>query len=306
MKSIWRGIAGVLLLALLAASASLSGEEAKAPGPIEALKIATEAYIYGYPLVTFDMARRQQTNVAQPDAEHAPMGQMIRMRELPGGRQPLLRRAQRRHAVHRGLARCVRRSRGVFSIPDMGNRYYIMPMLDGWSEVILRRRLGAPPAARRRPTRSPARAGRARLPAGVTQVKSPTGMVWILGRIYSTGTPEDYEAVHALQDQFSVVPLVAWGKPYTPPAGVVDPSFDMKTAVRKQVNALDVEAYFTRLAQLMKTNPPTAAGRADGRARWRRSASFPGRTSTRASSACSTARRSRPCQSSRCSRWACT
>ena len=32
----------------------------------------------------------------------------------------------------------------------------------------------------------------------------------------------------------------------------------MKTAVRKQVNALDVETYFTRLAELMKTNPPTA------------------------------------------------
>ena len=76
------------------------------------------------------------------------------------------------------------------------------------------------------------------LPKGVTQVKSPTGMVWILGRIYSTGTPEDYKAVHALQDQFSVVPLSAWGKPYTPPPAVVDAAFDMKTSVRKQVNAL--------------------------------------------------------------------
>jgi len=30
----------------------------------------------------------------------------------------------------------------------------------------------------------------------------------------------------------------------------------MRTGVRKQVNALDVEAYFDRLAQRMKTNPP--------------------------------------------------
>ncbi len=52
-------------------------------GPIEAVKIATEAYIYGYPLVTFDTARKQQTNVTAPDAEHAPMGQMIRMRAYP-------------------------------------------------------------------------------------------------------------------------------------------------------------------------------------------------------------------------------
>jgi hypothetical protein len=81
-------------------------------------------------------------------------------------------------------------------------------------------------------------------------------MVWVLGRIYSTGTTEDYQAVHALQDQFSVVPLSAYGKPYTPPPGVVDPSADMKTAVRKQVNALDIEAYFSHLATLLKANPP--------------------------------------------------
>jgi hypothetical protein len=49
----------------------------------EAPRIAREAYIYGYPLVTFDMARRQQTNVAAPDAEHAPIGQMIKMRTYP-------------------------------------------------------------------------------------------------------------------------------------------------------------------------------------------------------------------------------
>jgi hypothetical protein len=64
--------------------------------------------------------------------------------------------------------------------------------------------------------------------------------------------------VHALQDKFSVVPLSGYGKPYTPPPGVVVAKFDMKTAVRKQVNALGIDAYFERLAKLMKTNPPTA------------------------------------------------
>ena len=58
-------------------------DEAPSLGALEAVHIATEAYIYGYPLVTFDTVRRQQTNVATPDAEHAPMGQMIRMRTYP-------------------------------------------------------------------------------------------------------------------------------------------------------------------------------------------------------------------------------
>jgi hypothetical protein len=53
--------------------------------------------------------------------------------------------------------------------------------------------------------------------------------------------------------------LSAYGKTYTPPVGTVDPSIDMKTAVRAQVNALDVKAFFTLLAQLMKSNPPAPA-----------------------------------------------
>ena len=75
---------------------------------------------------------------------------------------------------------------------------------------------------------------------------------------YCTGTPEDYKAVHALQDEIKLVPLSSYGKPYTPPPGKVDPSIDMKTPVRDQVNKLDAVEYFTLLAALMKTNPPAA------------------------------------------------
>ena len=75
------------------------------------------------------------------------------------------------------------------------------------------------------------------VPEGVTEYKSPTSIVWVLGRIYCTGTPEDYKAVHEIQDQCTVVPLSAYGKSYTPPAGKVDPSIDMKKPVREQVNA---------------------------------------------------------------------
>jgi hypothetical protein len=96
------------------------------------------------------------------------------------------------------------------------------------------------------------------LPAGVTEYKSPTGIVWILGRIYCTGTPADYKAVHALQDKVSIVPLSAWGKDYTPPANTVDASIDMKTAVRSQVDAMDAASYFKLFAELLKTNPPAA------------------------------------------------
>ncbi len=225
-------------------------------GPIEAVKIATEVYIYGYPLVTFDTARMQQTNVAVPDAEHAPMGQMIRMRSYPAVDNHCCA-APNADTLYTEAWLDVSQEPWIFSIPDMGNRYYIMPILDGWSEVIFS--AGSGTTGGKAQTYAITGPGwKGSLPAGVRQVKSPTGMVWILGRIYSNGTAEDYKAVHALQDQYSVVPLSSWGKPYTPSAAAVDPAFDMKTGVRKQVNALDVDAYFTHLAELMKTNPPTA------------------------------------------------
>ena len=146
----------------------------------------------------------------------------------------------------------------VLGIPDMKDRYFLFPMLDGWTNVFQvpgKRTTGT--GAQTYAITGPGWKGT--LPPGVKEYKSPTSLVWLLGRIYCTGTPEDYAAVHALQDQCTLVPLSSYGKPYTPPEGKVDSSIDMKTAVRTQVNSMDANAYFTLLCNLMKTNPPAAA-----------------------------------------------
>ena len=84
---------GALCLAVVTATPFATGaDEAPSPGVMEAVGIAVDTYIYGYPLVTFDMMRKQQTDVATPDAEHAPMGQMIKMRAIPGSTTTAARR----------------------------------------------------------------------------------------------------------------------------------------------------------------------------------------------------------------------
>lgn len=220
----------------------------------DAVRKAVDAYIYGYPLVTFDMVRRQQTNVAVADGEHAPMGQLIKMRNYPAVDNHCCA-APNADTLYTIVWLDVAREPWVFSIPDMGDRYYMFPMLDGFSEVF---KVASPRTTGSKPQTyvitGPGWSGT--LPPGVTEVKSSTAIVWILGRIYSTGTAEDYQAVHALQDKVSVVPLSAYGKPYTPPPASVDPDFDMTTSVRKQVNGMDVYTYFNHLARLLKTNPP--------------------------------------------------
>ena len=259
MKSKHAFLLLTLIVALGMIACSDSGTKPAAsgqPGVEEAVGTAVDAYIYGYPLVTMDMTRRQFTNVATPDAAHAPMGQLLRFRTYPPADVHTVT-APNADTLYTTAWIDVSKEPWVFSIPDMGDRYYLMPMLDGWTDVFQvpgKRTTGDKP--QKYAITGPGWSGT--LPEGVTEYKSPTSMVWILGRIYCTGTPADYAAVHAAQDKFSLVPLSSYGKPYTPPAGQVDPNFDMKTAVRDQVDHLDVVAYFTSLAQLMKSNPPSA------------------------------------------------
>lgn len=242
-------------------AASLGGA-ARADGflPFEGIEdfvLATDAYIYGYPLVTMEMTRRVITNVAEPAGARAPMGHLIKMREYPNASFRDVT-APNADTLYTTAFVDVGKEPWVFGIPDMQGRYALFPMLDGWTEVFAapgKRTTGT--GAQTYAITGPGWSGT--LPEGVKQLKSPTSIVWILGRIYCTGTPEDYAAVHALQDRCTLAPLSAYGKSYTPPPGKVDPAIDMKIAVREQVNAMDAVAYFTLLSELLKANPPTKA-----------------------------------------------
>ncbi|TAJ97447.1 MAG: DUF1254 domain-containing protein [Reyranella sp.] len=253
------GLAGTLsaLGGLLPTAGAQAQEGVPILGGLEEFWLGTDAYVYGYPLVTMEMTRRIMTNVAAPAGTRAPMGQFARIREYPSAafRDVTAPNADTLYTI---AWADVGKEPWILSLPDMKGRYYLFPMLDGWTSVF------QVPGSRTTGTGAQTYAitgpgWKGTLPAGVKEYKSPTSLVWMLGRIYCTGTPEDYAAVHALQDQCKLVPLSAWGKDYTPPAGIVDPKVDMKTAVREQVNALDAVSYFTLLAELMKTNPPVAA-----------------------------------------------
>ena len=255
-------IGGVSLLAMAAMSRSALAQQQEGSflgigEGLEEFWLATDAYVYGYPLVTMEMTRRVLTNVAAPEGTKAPMGQLIKMRHYPDASFKDVT-APNADTLYTTSFFEVDKEPWVLSVPDMKGRYFLLPMLDGWTNVF------QAPGTRTTGTGPQTYAitgpnWKGTLPAGVKEYKSPTNIVWLLGRIYCDGTKEDYAAVHKLQDEFKLVPLSAYGKPYTPPAGKVDPSVDMKMAVREQVNRMDAAAYFTLLCELMKTNPPSEA-----------------------------------------------
>lgn len=223
----------------------------------QAQELVREAYVFGYPLVTMEYTRRQLTNVAKADDRHAPMGQFANMRRYPTAEFRAVT-APNADTLYSSAFVDLSQQAYVLQLPAMGNRYFLMPLLDGWTNVV------AAPGSRTTGEQAqtylitgPGWSGT--VPQGMTQLHSPTSLAWIIGRTYSTGTPQDYNAVHALQDQYRLTPLTAWGTRYTPPPGKVDPRIDMKTPPRDQVNALSGRDYFTVLAALMKTNPPASA-----------------------------------------------
>ena len=200
-----------------ATASALSISSLHAEGPLlgaveggEEFWLATDAYIYGYPLVTMEMTRRIMTNVATAEGTRGPMGQFIKLRQYPDASFKDVT-APNADTLYTMAWLDVGNEPWVLSIPDMKDRYFLVPMLDGWTDVF------QVPGKRTTGTKAQTYAitgpgWKGSLPSGVNEYKSPTSMVWILGRIYCTGTPEDYAAVHALQDQFKLVPLSSYGK----------------------------------------------------------------------------------------------
>ena len=245
-------VAGVTITACLAASTSRASLSEEA-----AFQIATEAYIYGYPLVTMELTRRVMTNVAAPNGKLAPMGRFAHLRTYPSPDDKKVT-APNADTLYSLAWLDLASEPFILGLPDDKDRYYLMPMLSGWTDVF------QVPGKRTTGTKSQTYAvtgpgWQGTLPTGVKELRSPTRMVWIIGRIYCTGTPEDYKAVHAFQDAITLVPLSAYGKTYNPAPGPVDPAIDMTTPVRTQVNRMEAAAYFKLLAALLKDNQPAPA-----------------------------------------------
>jgi hypothetical protein len=253
-------VAAVALISLIPI-ASCRKAKAEADGSLSAddvNAIALDAYVYGYPLITMDQTRRVMTNVATAGSKHAPMGQFANMSSYP---DPSFHEvtAPNANTLYSAAWLDLTAEPYVLSLPDEHGRYYLMPMLDAWTNVF------ESPGARTTGTDAqryviagPNWNGSANVP-NAKVIKAPTNLVWIIGRTFAQQTVDDLNAVHQLQRQYTLVPLSAFGAAYTPPAGRVDPEVDMKTGVREQVNQLDAATFFNRLAMLMSDNPPSPA-----------------------------------------------
>ena len=211
-----------------------------------------------------DITRKQLTNVEAGKSEiGGPMNEFANVKTFPTADMRVVVRPNFDTLYSSGWLDLTKEP-VVVSAPDTGGRYYLLPMLDMWTNVFASpgwRTTGTqaanflvtPPGWD--PSLRQKMIEKFRLPADTQHINAPTPYVWIIGRTKTDG-PADYDAVHKVQAGYKITPLSEWGKEPKPVEVKVDPSIDMKTPPKLQVDTMSGDKYFAYAAELLKLHPP--------------------------------------------------
>ena len=244
------------LLAAIAFAPRADSQSSAAPvSEAEARAIAVDAYLYFYPLVTMDETRKQLINTEPGKGIGGPMNAFDNIPAFPAADMRAVVRPNF-DTLYSSAWVDLTKEPVVVSVPDTQGRYFLLPMLDMWTDVF------ASPGWRTTGTKAgnfllipPGWSGT--VPAQFTPINAPTPYVWIIGRTKTDG-PADYAAVHAIQKGYTITPLSGWGKPPTSVKATIDPNVDLKTPPKKQVDTMEGGAYFAYAAELLRLHPPHA------------------------------------------------
>jgi len=152
----------------------------------EAQSIAQEAYIYFYPLVIMDVTRKHFSNIeAGKKFGRGPMNTFSHARTFPP--------ATFRGATHPNFDTLyslswldLTKEPVVISVPDTQGRYYLLQMLDMWTDTFAgvgKRTTGT--AAGNFVVVGPRWQGE--LPQGLHRISAPTPFIWVIGRTRTDG-----------------------------------------------------------------------------------------------------------------------
>jgi hypothetical protein len=253
-----------LLLGVALTPGVIAQSASQAISEQEAQAIAVDAYVYFYSLVTMDVTRRQFTNI-EPGKEFSkgPMNTFSNVAEYPPANLKVVVRVNF-DTLYSLAWLDLTKEPMIVSVPDTSGRYYLLPMLDMWSDVFASpgwRTTGTQAAdflvapAGWRPDLRDRFIEEFKLPKDIQRIDAPTPYVWIIGRTRTDGPP-DYDAVRKIQAGFKVTLLSEWGKSPKPVEVKIDPSVDMKTPPKIQVDTMPAGKYFAYAAELIKLHPP--------------------------------------------------
>ena len=243
-------------------SAALSGLHAQAASDAKPSSVLND-YIYGFSPVAMEATRGLQTAV--PDNTTipglAPINQFGYRTTLADPSERLIVRPNA-DTLYTTAWLDLSREPMILHVPDTAGRYYLIPMLDGYSNEFASigpRTTGT--AAGNFAIVGPDWKGTLMEPVtGV--IHAPTNTVWIIGRILVRGQADLQEAA-GLAKQFLLVPLSAYADflqtgTYTTPTGVavIPPNPDFKGLPVTSSPAFSKPEFFDFLAGYSLQNPP--------------------------------------------------
>ena len=219
------------------------------------IMLGAEAYLYGYPLVMMETTRIQSAKYIGPE------NQLRMVRQFPNAQFKEVVRPNV-DTLYTTAFISMKEGPWAFEMPANNKRYELMPFMDAWTNVF------ASPG-----TRTSGNQGvtyllagpewNGQVPKGMTLLKSPTDMVWLIGRTQTNGTA-DFATVHELQNRLR---LTKWPQPPDSLSASTDskkdaqPSWQVSTEPSlppvAQMKALNTTEFFNRLMKLMVSNPPS-------------------------------------------------
>ncbi len=217
-------------------------------------KNAEALYDYAYPLVLMKITQDMIFTAPFRDSTHPNEFLMIKKLATPDFKAVVL---PNRNTLYCSGWMDLSKGPVVFEIPDMGDRYYVMPILDAWTNTFIS--IGS------RTTGQKAqkyflvnKEWSGKVPAGYKKIVSPTNMAWLTGRIEVNGE-KDALVVNKLQDKYVL-------ETYTEKQGGKDPFVDYKEDfkaiwVRKPVPyslKMDDDDYYDTFFKQRSYNSPLA------------------------------------------------
>jgi hypothetical protein len=212
--------------------------------------LSYDAYTYLYPLVMMEISRRQGINVeAGVKPGFGPPNEFHHIRAFPTAEFRAVVRPNF-DTLYSSAWLDLTAGPVVLRALDTNDRYFMLAMLDMWTDVF------ANPGKRTTGTgdQSFAVVGPGydgELPGLDGVIRAPTSWVWVIGRTQTNG-PDDYAAVRAVQDGYTITPLHE--QPYR-----IDPDEDTTAEPLRLVNGMSAVEFFTYASDALRANPPHAS-----------------------------------------------
>ncbi|GGL06452.1 DUF1254 domain-containing protein [Nocardia jinanensis] len=252
-----RSLLGLLAVTGLTACGGGEPESRIEPSgsPASRREVATDAYVFGYPMVLIDAIRNRALG-------SVPVNRFQHSSGIPDAGQRTVVRVDLDN-LYSVAWLDLRKEPVLFAVPEIQDRRWVMQVIDAWSNTAhtpRNRQPQVPPDETPPYTYAVTGPGwSGTLPPGVVELPVTTSDAWLYGRIEVRGSA-DVPAVRAIQAQLRLAPLSAWNtRAATESGSIPDPGDWSESVGQGPVAQMSARAFFERLCELMVDNPPTPA-----------------------------------------------